>query len=72
MLTRFGGAWTWRRALALVVALPWVAWAVARTTGLDVVGHPLVSAMAFTPYAAATSVVPVLVALALRRWGAAV
>lgn len=73
MFGRIGlGTWTWRRALALVVALPWVAWAVARTTALDVVGHPVVSVLAFTPYAVATSIVPVLVALVLRRWGVAV
>jgi endonuclease/exonuclease/phosphatase family metal-dependent hydrolase len=56
-----------RGVVAAVVAAPWVAWAVVRALGLDL-RHPLVAAMAFTPYAAATAPLPVLVALALRRW----
>lgn len=56
-----------RRALALAVALPWMAWAIVRTAGLDS-GDPLVSIVAFTPYAALTAPLPVLLALTLRRW----
>ena len=52
---------------AIAVAAPWVAWALVRVFGLDV-RHPLVAAMAFTPYVALFSPLPVLVALALRRW----
>jgi endonuclease/exonuclease/phosphatase (EEP) superfamily protein YafD len=59
-----------RRWIAIAVVVPWVAWAVARTFGLDRV-HPLIAFAAFTPYAALTAVVPVVVALVLRRWGAA-
>jgi hypothetical protein len=49
-------------ALAAAVAAPWVAWAVVRVFGLEA-GHPLVGAMALTPHAAATSALPVGVAL---------
>jgi endonuclease/exonuclease/phosphatase (EEP) superfamily protein YafD len=49
------------------VLLPWLAWAVVRTFGLEG-GYPLVPAIAFTPYLAATAWVPVLVAALLRRW----
>ncbi|MBI5106236.1 MAG: endonuclease/exonuclease/phosphatase family protein [Solirubrobacterales bacterium] len=51
---------------AALVALPWVAWAVVRTFGLER-GVPGVPAMAFTPYVALTSVLPLAVALLLRR-----
>jgi len=54
------------RWIAPAVAAPWVLWAVGRTLGLDRV-HPLVAIVAFTPYAAATSPLPVLAALVLRR-----
>lgn len=54
-----------RGLAATVVATPWIAWAVMRTLGLEA-GHPLVGAMAVTPYAAATALLPVLAALALR------
>ena len=56
-----------KQAVALAAAAPWVAWAVVRTFGLDS-RHPLVAAMAFTPYVAMLSPLPVLVALSLRRW----
>ncbi len=46
---------------------PWVAWAAVRSLGLDL-GHPLVGAVAFTPYAAALALLPVALALALRTW----
>ena len=50
-----------RSALPWLVAAPWLAWAALRTFGLDA-WHPLVSLVAFTPYAAATAIVPVAVA----------
>ena len=40
--------------IAIAIAAPWVAWALARTLGLDG-GHIVVEAMAFTPYVALTS-----------------
>jgi endonuclease/exonuclease/phosphatase (EEP) superfamily protein YafD len=56
-----------RTAVAVVVALPWYAWAVFRGLALDA-RDPLTPAIALTPYVAATAVVPILFALALRRW----
>lgn len=55
-----------RRVLAALVAAPWVLWALGRTLGLDG-GHPFVAAMSYTPYAAASSPLPVVAALVLRR-----
>ena len=60
-----------RRWIAIAVVAPWAAWAIARTVGLDRV-HPLIAFAAFTPYAALTAPVAILVALALRRWLAAI
>jgi endonuclease/exonuclease/phosphatase (EEP) superfamily protein YafD len=57
----------YRQILAVAVAVPWVAWALVRVLGLDL-RHPLVALMAFTPYVAALSPLPVLLALVLRRW----
>ncbi|HEV2777187.1 MAG TPA: endonuclease/exonuclease/phosphatase family protein [Solirubrobacteraceae bacterium] len=54
------------RVIAVVVATPWVLWAVLRTLGLER-GHPLTALVAFSPYAAALAPVPVAVALLLRR-----
>jgi endonuclease/exonuclease/phosphatase (EEP) superfamily protein YafD len=53
--------------LVAAITLPWVLWALVRTLGLDG-GYPLVPIIAFTPYAAATSVLPLAVALAAREW----
>jgi endonuclease/exonuclease/phosphatase family metal-dependent hydrolase len=50
-----------RRRWALAAALPWTAWAAVRLTGSER-GFPLVPALAFTPYAAATSAFPLAVA----------
>lgn len=49
------------------MVVPWAAWAVVRTFGLEG-GTPLIPAMAFTPYVGLTSLLPLLVALLLRRW----
>lgn len=57
-------------AAAALVA-PFAAWAVVRALGLEG-GYPLVPVMAFTPYVAALSVLPVLVALGLRAWRVAI
>jgi endonuclease/exonuclease/phosphatase family metal-dependent hydrolase len=51
-----------RRWAAAATTVPWVVCAVLRATGTER-GYPLVPALAFTPYAAATSVVPLVVAL---------
>ena len=48
--------------------VPWLAWAVVRTFGLDAAGGRLVPAMAFTPLVLVTAVVPLAVILVLRRW----
>lgn len=58
---------TRRRVLVALLAAPWVAWALVRTLALDG-GHPLVAAIALTPYVAATAIVPVLAALVAREW----
>lgn len=50
-----------RRRGATALALPWAAWAALRTTGTER-GFPLVPALSFTPYAAATAVLPLAVA----------
>jgi endonuclease/exonuclease/phosphatase family metal-dependent hydrolase len=52
-----------RRRLPAAAALPWTVWAALRVTGTER-GFPLVPALSFTPYAAATAVLPL--ALAVR------
>jgi endonuclease/exonuclease/phosphatase family metal-dependent hydrolase len=52
------------------LAVPWALWALLRATGGER-GYPLVPALAFTPYAAATSLLPVAVAVRRRAWPAA-
>lgn len=59
-----------RRRAAVVGTVPWAVWALLRATGTER-GYPLVPALAFTPYAAATAVLPVVLALRARAWGAA-
>lgn len=62
----------WPRFLVALLLALWAAWALVRLFGLDV-GFPLVPAVAFTPYAAVTAVVPLAAALLARWWwGAAV
>ena len=55
-----------RSLVAVVVALPWIVWALLRTLGVEL-SYPLVALIAFTPYAALTSPVPVVTALLLKR-----
>ena len=57
-----------RSLVAVVVALPWVVWALLRTLGVEL-SYPLVALIAFTPYAALTSPVPVVAALVLQAAG---
>jgi endonuclease/exonuclease/phosphatase (EEP) superfamily protein YafD len=59
-----------RAALSLGVG-GCTAWALVRVFGLDHAGGPLVPLIAFTPYAAAGSVVLLGLAAVLRRWRAA-
>jgi endonuclease/exonuclease/phosphatase (EEP) superfamily protein YafD len=56
-----------RRRLATAAVLPWTAWALLRATGTER-GYPLVPAMSFTPYAAASSLLPLAVAVRARAW----
>ena len=60
-----------RSLVAVRLALPWVGWAVLRMLGVEV-PYPLVALIAFTPYAALTSPLPVVLALILRRKGVAI
>jgi endonuclease/exonuclease/phosphatase (EEP) superfamily protein YafD len=55
-----------RNVVAIAVAAPWVVWALVRAVGLEL-PYPFVALLAFTPYAAASSPVPVLAGLLLRR-----
>jgi endonuclease/exonuclease/phosphatase family metal-dependent hydrolase len=67
-----GVAWppTALRAAPWILAAPWAAWAFARLLGLER-GFPLVPLISYTPYVAATAVLPLAVALAMRRWAPA-
>ncbi|CAA9521876.1 MAG: Integral membrane protein [uncultured Solirubrobacteraceae bacterium] len=56
-LNSLGGKGPW------LFAAPWIAWAAVRALGLDL-GHPLVALMSLTPYVAATSWLPFMVAAA--------
>jgi endonuclease/exonuclease/phosphatase (EEP) superfamily protein YafD len=51
---------------AIAIAAPWVGWALVRTLGLEL-PYPFVALLAFTPYAALSSPVPVVAGLLLRR-----
>ncbi|WP_020380148.1 endonuclease/exonuclease/phosphatase family protein [Nocardiopsis potens] len=58
----------WAAWAALALALPWALWAAVRCFGLEA-GFPLIPLMSYTPYAAGTAVLPVVVAVLLReRW----
>ena len=59
-----------RRLVAIAFAAPWVVWALVRTLGLEV-PYPFVALLAFTPYAALSSPLPVVAGLLLRRWAVA-
>jgi endonuclease/exonuclease/phosphatase family metal-dependent hydrolase len=53
--------------LAWVVVAPFVLWALARVIGLDG-DTPGAQLMAFTPYVAAASIIPLAMALLTRQW----
>jgi endonuclease/exonuclease/phosphatase family metal-dependent hydrolase len=55
--------------LCWLLLSPGLLWAVVRVGGLE--QGPLVQVLAFTPYAAAGALLPLAVAVALRRWWAA-
>jgi endonuclease/exonuclease/phosphatase (EEP) superfamily protein YafD len=57
-----------RRAAPWILAAPWIVWALWRTLGLDGEVPFTAAIVAFTPYAALTAAIPLLVALVLRRW----
>jgi endonuclease/exonuclease/phosphatase family metal-dependent hydrolase len=62
----------WWSVVLWLMAVPFVAWAAVRVFGLES-GFPAVQLIAFTPYVAAASVVPLLVAVLTRRvWPALV
>lgn len=61
----------WVSLLVWPAVVPFAAWAVIRGGGWTPVWQ-WVALVAFTPYVAAASAVPLLLALGLRRWGAAV
>jgi endonuclease/exonuclease/phosphatase (EEP) superfamily protein YafD len=70
---KFSGCTVWRVICWLLVA-PAAIWAVIRLFGLErgPLGHtPAIQLLAFTPYVAAWSVLPLAVSLALRQWTAA-
>jgi endonuclease/exonuclease/phosphatase (EEP) superfamily protein YafD len=48
----------------------WAAWAGVRLFGLER-GYPFVPLLAYTPYVAAGAIIPLVVAVAVRRWVAA-
>jgi endonuclease/exonuclease/phosphatase (EEP) superfamily protein YafD len=56
----------WVSALLWLLLLPFTAWAIVRISGRTPTWH-WVSLVAFTPYAAAASVIPLALALGLRR-----
>jgi endonuclease/exonuclease/phosphatase (EEP) superfamily protein YafD len=59
-----------RAVIAWVALLPWAGWLAARL--LDVTpGYRGIELVAFTPYVAASALLPLGLALLLRRWGAA-
>ncbi|TDQ51431.1 endonuclease/exonuclease/phosphatase family protein [Actinorugispora endophytica] len=57
----------WPTVVAALLLLPWALWALVRGFGLES-GYPLTAGVTFTPYAAATAVLPLLFALLARRW----
>ncbi|MGI5244781.1 endonuclease/exonuclease/phosphatase family protein [Dactylosporangium sp. CA-139066] len=62
----------WWSAVVWLMAVPFVIWAAARVLGLDS-GFPAVQLIAFTPYVAAASLVPLVVAVLTKRlWPAVV
>ncbi|GAA4248041.1 endonuclease/exonuclease/phosphatase family protein [Dactylosporangium darangshiense] len=62
----------WWGVVLWLMVLPFVVWAGARVFGLDS-GFPAVQLIAFTPYVAATSLVPLVVAILTKRiWPAVI
>ncbi|GIH09356.1 endonuclease [Rhizocola hellebori] len=61
----------WRQVLAWVLTVPAVIWAAIRLAGWDV-RYPVTQVIAFTPYVAALALIPLVVAVLLRQWPAAV
>jgi len=59
----------WPTGLCWLLVVPGLAWAAVRVAGLE--RGPAVQLIAFTPYVAAWALLPLGLALALRRWWAA-
>ncbi|MFF5260588.1 endonuclease/exonuclease/phosphatase family protein [Actinomadura viridis] len=69
------GTWRWRLLLVWAGVVGWGTWAAVRLAGGDAlpgIGAAATPPLAVTPFVAALSPVPVLLALLLRRWWAAV
>lgn len=65
---RSGRGSRWAARFCWLAVTPGTAWAVVRVGGLE--RGPLVQLVAFTPYAAGLALVPLALAVALRRWWA--
>jgi len=57
-------------ALPWLLVSPWAVWTIVRLGGWDK-GYPATQLIAFTPYVAASSVIPLAAVLLMRRWRAA-
>ena len=57
-------------ALPWLLVSPWAVWTIVRLGGWDK-GYPATQLIAFTPYVAATSVIPLVAVLLMRQWWAA-
>ena len=58
---------TFQRLVAVAIAAPWIAWAVVRGLSLDA-SEEVVLGVTFTPFAALTSPLPVIIAAVMKRW----
>lgn len=61
----------WRLILSWVAVAPAAVWALIRVLGWDV-WYPMAQLIAFTPYVAALSVLPLALTVLWRRWDAAI
>lgn len=57
-------------ALPWLLVSPWAVWTIVRLGGWDK-GYPATQLIAFTPYVAASAVIPLATVLLMRRWWAA-
>jgi endonuclease/exonuclease/phosphatase (EEP) superfamily protein YafD len=69
------GTGRWRTVVAWTGVGAWGTWTLVRLVGgdrLPLIGVPAAPALALTPYVAAAAPIPILVAVLLRRWRAAI